>query len=96
MMGLMGQKSLGRNEGLLLTNAKGGIHTCFMRFAIDVAYLSESGTIVAVRERMRPWSFWIVAQKDAVMALEVPEGRLSETKTEVGDQLVFQPSLVQR
>ncbi|MCS7186646.1 MAG: DUF192 domain-containing protein [Armatimonadota bacterium] len=92
LIGLMGRKSLGRDEGLLLTHASGGIHTCFMRFPIDVAYLNRDGLIVAVRHNMKPWQVWILAKKDAVMALELPAGRLAETGTEVGDLLTFQPN----
>jgi len=91
LVGLMGRKSLGRDEGLLLTKAAGGVHTCFMRFAIDVAYLDERGQVIAVKENMKPWRIWVVRDKNALMALELPAGRLKETATEVGDLLEFQP-----
>jgi uncharacterized membrane protein (UPF0127 family) len=91
LIGLMGRKSLGREEGLLLTKAAGGVHTCFMRFAIDVAYLNERGQVIAVKENMKPWRIWIVRDRSAVMALELPSGRLKETATEVGDLLEFLP-----
>jgi len=87
----MGRKNLEREEGLLLTKAMGGVHTCFMRFAIDVAYLDERGRVIAVRENMKPWRIWVVRDKSALMALELPTGRLKETFTEVGDLLEFQP-----
>ena len=87
----MGRKSLGREEGLLLTKAAGGVHTCFMRFAIDIAYLDERGQVIAVKENMKPWRIWVVRDKNALMALELPAGRLEETATEVGDLLKFQP-----
>ncbi len=91
LIGLMGRKGLERNEGLLLTSASGGIHTCFMRFPIDVAYMNREGFVVAVRQNMQPWRVWIVNREDAVMALELPAGRLVETGTEIGDLLKFQP-----
>jgi len=87
----MGKKSLEQEDGLLLTKATGGVHTCFMRFAIDVAYLNERGQVIAVKENMKPWRIWIVRDRSAVMALELPAGRLKETATEVGDWLEFQP-----
>lgn len=90
-IGLMGRKSLARDEGLLLTSASGGVHTCFMRFPIDVAYLNRDGFVVAVKHNMRPWRVWIVLRRDATVALELPAGRLAETKTEIGDLLKFQP-----
>lgn len=90
-IGLMGRGELGKDEGLLLTYARGGVHTCFMKFAIDVAYLNREGRIVAVKHDMKPWRVWVVNSRDAVMALELPAGRLSETGTEVGDKLEFIP-----
>jgi len=90
LIGLMGRKSLERDEGLLLTHAFGGVHTCFMRFPIDVAYLNREGFVVAVRHDMRPWRVWLVSGGDAEMALELPSGRLAETGTEIGDLLKFE------
>ncbi|MGQ9462898.1 MAG: DUF192 domain-containing protein [Candidatus Fervidibacter sp.] len=89
LIGLMGRGELKKDEGLLLTHARGGVHTCFMKFAIDVAYLNGEGSIVAVKHNIKPWRVWIVNSRDAVMALELPAGRLSETGTEVGDKLEF-------
>ncbi len=91
LVGLMGRKSLDRDEGLLLTSAFGGVHTCFMRFPIDVAYLNRDGIVVAIRHNMQPWRIWIVTERDAVMALELPAGRIAETETEIDDLLTFQP-----
>lgn len=90
-IGLMGRKGLERDEGLLMTSAFGGVHTCFMRFPIDVAYLNHDGFVVAIQHNMRPWRVWIVTRRDAAMALELPAGRLVETKTEIGDLLKIQP-----
>jgi len=87
----MGRKSLEPEEGLLLTKAMGGVHTCFMRFSIDVAYLNEQGQVIAVKENMKPWQIWVVRDRRAIMALELSAGRLKETATEVGDLLEFQP-----
>ncbi len=91
LKGLMGRKHLDEDEGLLLRPAKGGIHTCFMRFAIDVAYLSADGQVVVLRSHLPPWRVWLVGRREAVMALELPAGRLATTNTEVGDSLVFRP-----
>lgn len=89
LIGLMGRKELRRDEGLLLTGARGGIHTCFVRFEIDVAYLDGEGRVVAIKRRMKPWRIWVVWNAKAAMALELPAGRLEETGTEIGDLLEF-------
>ncbi len=88
-LGLMGRKHLPPEEGLLLVPATGGIHTFFLRFPIDVAYLARDGKVVALRANLSPWRLWLVLKSDAVMALELPSGRLQETNTHVGDQLIF-------
>lgn len=31
------------------------VHTCFMRAPLDIAFLAEDGTVVAVCERVPPW-----------------------------------------
>ena len=94
LKGLIGHSALAEDEGLLLRPAFGGIHTCFLRFAIDVAYLDEEGQVVAIRPHLPPWRFWLVWQREAVMALELPAGRLQATQTEIGDRFVLRPSQV--
>ncbi len=91
LRGLMGRPHLDEDEGMLLSPAAGGIHTCFMRFPIDAAYLDSEGRVVAVRHYLPPWRFWLVWRQEAVSVLELPAGRLRATNTEVGDQLVFRP-----
>src|SRR5256885_10504814 len=41
-------------EGLLLRPAS-SVHTFFMRFAIDVVFLTPDGDVVKVASNVRPW-----------------------------------------
>lgn len=52
-MGLMGRRHLEEGEGLFLRGCS-SIHCCFMRFPIDVVYLSDSLVILDI-ETVRPW-----------------------------------------
>jgi len=52
--GLMGRSGLPEGEGLLFVPG-GSIHTFFMRFALDVAYLAPDGTVLRVAAAVRPW-----------------------------------------
>lgn len=52
-LGLMGRRKLNVGQGLLLLNCS-SIHTCFMRFPIDVIYLSSDFQILDC-ETVRPW-----------------------------------------
>jgi len=51
--GLMLRKSLRPGEGLLLKHCS-SIHCCFMRFPIDVVYLTEDYSVCGV-ETVAPW-----------------------------------------
>ncbi len=42
------------DAGLLLVPCN-SVHTCFMRFAVDVVFLDGKGTVLAVRRGLRPW-----------------------------------------
>ena len=54
LCGLMGRKQLAAQTGLLLEPCP-QIHTCFMRFAIDVVFLDGQNRVVAVLENLKPW-----------------------------------------
>lgn len=53
LRGLMLRRSLPPGDGLLLTRTS-SVHTCFMRFSVDVTFLDARGR--TLREaRLRPW-----------------------------------------
>lgn len=52
--GLMGKQRLEDGEGLLLLKCS-GVHTCFMRFPIDVVYLDADFRVLEY-DTVRPWS----------------------------------------
>jgi outer membrane protein OmpA-like peptidoglycan-associated protein/uncharacterized membrane protein (UPF0127 family) len=52
--GLMLAKVLADDRGLLLLDCP-GVHTAFMRFAIDVVYLDEYGNVLRCVSRLQPW-----------------------------------------
>lgn len=52
-LGLMGRRGLKPSEGMLLVNT-GSIHTCFMRFPIQVVYLDADFKVLCV-ETVAPW-----------------------------------------
>lgn len=54
LIGWMGRKHAADGEGLLLRRC-GWIHTCFMRFPIDVLYLDSYDRVVAIHPAVRPW-----------------------------------------
>ncbi len=54
LIGLMFKKSLAAGSGIVLKPCT-QIHTCFMRFNIDVIFLDENLQVLHVIENMPPW-----------------------------------------
>ena len=87
--GLLGRAGLSEGEGLWIRPSK-SIHTFFMRFPIDVAYLSSDGTVVKICARLRPFRLSAGGRK-AHSVLELPPGLLDGTPLQVGEKLVLTP-----
>lgn len=61
------------------------IHTCFMRFDLDVVFLNANNMVVKIIRNMKPWRmtrFYFKAKK----VVELPSGLLPSSLKE-GDQL---------
>lgn len=69
--GLMGRKSLGAGEGLLLVDCR-SIHCFFMKMSIDAVYLAKDMTVLGV-ELLTPWRIGGRFQK-AAHVLELGAG----------------------
>jgi uncharacterized membrane protein (UPF0127 family) len=85
--GLLGRSGLEPGSGMLIDRA-GSVHMFFMRFPIDVVFLSRDRTVVGVRHRLGPWR--VAAARRAVASLELPAGRAAEAGVEKGDRLIFE------
>lgn len=88
--GLLGRDSLQPEEGLYLVPCQ-WIHMFGMRFAIDVAFLSSSGRVLALHRELRPWRLSRPVLR-AEGALELAAGTLRRTNTSVGDVLKLLPA----
>jgi len=74
--------------GLLLRNCR-SVHTMWMRFPIDVVFLSDSLEIREVRNRVNPWNLVIPRTKDAAHVIEMQAG--NDHRLQVGARTVFRP-----
>lgn len=83
--GLMGRKE--GNYGLLLVSCN-SIHTCFMRYTLDVIFLDTKNQVVAIRRSIKPFRT-IMPVKEAVMVLEFPSSLHASAFVKVGDTLNF-------
>jgi uncharacterized membrane protein (UPF0127 family) len=88
MRGLLGKRGLDPGEGLLIRPAP-SIHTFFMRFPIDVVFLSRQGEVLKVAERVRPWRARSCRHSYAV--LELAAGEAGRRGIAVGDRLGTAP-----
>lgn len=86
MIGLMFKKEM-RGFNALLIEPCNSIHTFFMRYDIDVIFLSKNNEVVKIIRNMRPWRLsWIYFR--ATKVLEMKGGTLPEEVVK-GDKLVM-------
>ena len=88
-LGLLGQRSLPESTALIIapTNA---IHTFFMKFAIDVAFVAKDGRVVKVCTAMPAWRLAGAYRAHAVV--EMTAGALARSGTTNGDLLEVVPN----
>ena len=89
LIGLIGTNSdqFGEGYGLWIRPCR-GIHTVFMRFAIDAAYLDKEGHVVHMETRLKPWRIGATRWRSSSV-LELPAGSLQRSGTQVGDVIEF-------
>ncbi len=85
-LGLMLRGGWGEEDGLWLPETR-GVHTCLVRFHIDLVYVDEHLRVVRVVRALKPWRIspyvW-----SARHVLELPAGALPRSGTREGDYLV--------
>jgi uncharacterized membrane protein (UPF0127 family) len=86
--GLLGRDGLPAGHALVIAPC-GAVHTFFMRFAIDVLFVARDGTVVGVRQTVRPWR--LAAAWGGFATIEMAAGGLAESGTVVGDRVVVEP-----
>jgi uncharacterized protein len=84
MRGLLGRKNLPSGEGMLIRPAP-SIHTFFMRFPIDVVFLSRQGEVLKVAESVAPWRARSCRHSYAVV--ELAAGEAGRRGLAVGDRV---------
>ena len=87
-IGLLGRSSLKPGEALVLKPCN-SVHTAFMRFTIDVAYVDVTGCIVKTAPDLKPFRMSGVL-RPSCSVIELPGGTLERTGTAAGDQLTFE------
>ena len=88
LRGLLGRDGLAEGAALVIEPCT-SIHTFFMRFSIDAAFLDRAGRVVRAISNLRPWRATRI-YPSAAMVVELPAGTLARTVTIEGDQLAFE------
>jgi uncharacterized protein len=86
--GLLGRTDLPVDEALIIAPCS-SIHTFFMKFTIDVAFVSKDGTVLRLCHSLAPWRIGLGLW--AFAAVELPAGTLVRTDTQRRDRLAFVP-----
>ena len=85
--GLLKRKGSDEGEGLWIAPCE-AVHCFFMKFTIDVLFLTKDRRVVKVRPSLKPWRLTACLRAHSV--LELAEGVIEATGTREGDQLEFQ------
>jgi uncharacterized protein len=85
-LGLQFRSKLEPGHGMLLRPCS-SLHTCFMRFPIDVVMLDRQGMVLGVRRHMRPWRVLLCVSG----TYQVIETAVGATDVESGQVLEFLP-----
>jgi len=79
--GLLGRPRLEPGEGLLLPGCR-AVHTAFMRYALDLAYLDGQGRVVRLVHGLAPWRASMALRARDVV--ELPAGALDRNGWKAG------------
>jgi uncharacterized membrane protein (UPF0127 family) len=74
-----------RGQGLWIVPCH-GVHTLAMRFPIDAVYLDQERIVIHIEQGLKPWRMAAIRVL-ANSVLELPMGTVSDTRTELGDQV---------
>ena len=91
MRGLLGRSSIEEDEGLWFP-FETSVHTFFMKFPIDVAFLGGRGKVIALYHSLKPWRHtWIHPFALGGGVLEARAGLFRKVGLEKGEELRICP-----
>jgi uncharacterized membrane protein (UPF0127 family) len=87
-VGLMKRDTFEPGEALWIVPSR-GVHTMWMRFAIDLLALDERGVVIDRVDGLQPWRIRLPKAGTAGV-LELPAGTLEQTGTTLGHRIQFE------
>ena len=85
--GLLGKTALNSQHGVWLKPCN-AVHTCFMRFSIDVVFLNADYRVVKLFSSLGPWNM-LRPVYAARSVLEISAGQIQETNLRIDTSLEF-------
>ncbi|MDF2546630.1 MAG: hypothetical protein K0R93_1528 [Anaerosolibacter sp.] len=85
--GLLGRSRIDNDYGMIIYHCQ-SIHTCYMKFAIDVVFLDINKRIIYIVKDMGPWQYTGYI-KESVYAIESKPGSFTN-HIKIRDQLTWQ------
>ena len=85
LLGLMFTAALAPGHGLVFRRCR-SIHTCFMRYPIDVVYLDSRARVTKLVRQLGPWRM-SSGPRETADTLELPAGSIEALSLEVGQAL---------
>lgn len=83
LLGLMGKASFAKEKAMLFKGHP-SVHTCFMRFPIDIVFLDKDMRVTEVTENLKPWRFTSIFKFQNKYCIEFTSNKIS-TKISTGD-----------
>ena len=87
-VGLLSRTGLERGEALWIVPSR-GVHTCGMRFTIDVLALDEAGVVIDCVSNLKPWRLRL-PRRGTAGVLELPAGTLAASGTALGHHVLLE------
>jgi uncharacterized protein len=86
-VGLMSRENLEPGEALWIVPSR-GVHTCWMRFPIDVIALDDKGVIIDRVVNLKPWRIRL-PRRGTAGVLELNAGTLDAAGAHIGHRIEF-------
>ncbi len=86
-VGLMSRENLDPGEALWIIPSR-GVHTCWMRFPIDVIALDDKGVIIDRVVNLKPWRIRL-PRRGTAGVLELRAGALDAAGAHIGHRIEF-------
>ncbi|MEW8388449.1 MAG: DUF192 domain-containing protein [Candidatus Thiodiazotropha sp.] len=87
LLGLLGKKRLGDNEGLLLIRCA-AVHTVGMHYHLDIIFMDKKGMVLKCIQGVMP--FRSVSARGAYYTLEINQGTISSQGISVNDSFTWE------